>query len=196
MNKLVVITGCSGGGKSTLVAKLEAQGYTTIPEVGRELVKEQLAINGVTPWDNPQDFCELLIDRSIAAYKKANNMPTAKDNIIFFDRCFLEGIAYYQTLKIDKYDYAIHELRYYPVIFIVPPWQEIYREDEERKHSFNDAVAAYNRDLTFYVQSGYQLIEIPKVNVKERVQFIIQQIKDREKRIENNIINGHTNRYL
>lgn len=34
-NKLIIITGCSGGGKSTLSDKLKSMGNTTIPEAGR-----------------------------------------------------------------------------------------------------------------------------------------------------------------
>ena len=42
MNKLIVISGCSSGGKSTLLEELKNNGYAVIPEVGREIVKEQL----------------------------------------------------------------------------------------------------------------------------------------------------------
>jgi len=44
--KLIAISGCSGGGKSTLLAELKNNGYTVFPEVGREVVKEQLKIKG------------------------------------------------------------------------------------------------------------------------------------------------------
>ncbi len=69
MYKLIVISGCSGGGKSTLLDELHQQGYSVIPEVGREIVKEQLkAKSPITPWENSKLFCEMLIDRSIAAW--------------------------------------------------------------------------------------------------------------------------------
>lgn len=44
-NKLIVLSGCSGGGKSTLLAEFSRHGYTVIPEVGRKVYKEQLAKN-------------------------------------------------------------------------------------------------------------------------------------------------------
>lgn len=34
-NRLVVISGYSGGGKSTLLSELNKQGYHVVPEVGR-----------------------------------------------------------------------------------------------------------------------------------------------------------------
>lgn len=177
-NKLVVISGCSSAGKSTLLAELSDNGYTVMPEVGRELVKEQLSLNSdALPWKEPILFCELLIQKSIKRYHEAMQFESVKDNVIFFDRCFLEGISYFQTINIHKYDHIVSELRYYPAIFMTPPWEEIFCEDAERKNSFGNAVAEYDRLLEYYVKYGYELITLPKVSVKERHRFIIDQIK-------------------
>jgi len=101
VNRLFVISGCSSGGKSSLLSELQHRGYAVIPEVGREIVKEQLAIGGeIIPWQKPKEFCELLISRSIQAYDAARRMPSTKGQVVFFDRSFLEGVAYYQTLKV------------------------------------------------------------------------------------------------
>ncbi len=40
MKKLVVLSGCSGGGKSTLLSELSYQGYAVREEVCREIIKE------------------------------------------------------------------------------------------------------------------------------------------------------------
>jgi predicted ATPase len=180
--KLIVISGCSGGGKSTLLSELSNNGYSVVPEVGREIVKEQFEMNGnITPWQNPIKFCEMIIERSVAVYYQAIE-TTNSNQEIFFDRCFLEGVSYYQTLKIEnstKYDHLIHELRYYPIIFMTPPWEEIYCQDDERKHPFADAVEEYERLLKSYPRYGYQILEIPKVSVKERLKFVIANISEK-----------------
>ena len=179
MNKLIILSGCSGGGKSTLLSALKKQGYEVIPEMGRQIVKEQLALGGkLTPWDNPLDFCELLIKRSIEAYNHAEKL-VSKDNLIFFDRSFLDGICYYQThSKLDphKYDHFIRELKFYHLVFMVPPWKEIFIEDEERKHSFEDAVKEYNLLIKFYPKCRYQIVQLPKIDVNERCKFILDSI--------------------
>lgn len=78
MNKLIVISGCSGGGKSSLLSALSDSGYYTIPEVGRQIVKEQLDIkDSITPWDNPTAFCEMIITRSVVAYHQAQAMENS-----------------------------------------------------------------------------------------------------------------------
>jgi ABC-type lipoprotein export system ATPase subunit len=45
-NNYVVISGCSGGGKSTLLSELVNRGYSVVLEPGRQIVKEQTAIGG------------------------------------------------------------------------------------------------------------------------------------------------------
>lgn len=84
-NKLVVISGCSGGGKSTLLSELNKQGYCVVSEVGRELVQEQLSTNGhITPWEKPREFCEMLVEKSVVAYHRAVILAEQK-----IEWCFL-----------------------------------------------------------------------------------------------------------
>jgi predicted ATPase len=42
VNRFVVISGCSGGGKSTLLIELGRRGYATVEEPGRRIVKEEM----------------------------------------------------------------------------------------------------------------------------------------------------------
>lgn len=178
-NKLIVISGCSSGGKSTLLSELSNQGYTVVEEVGRKLVKEQLEFNsGITPWEQPQLFCKLLIDKSIEAYHQAKKIKNAKDKNIFFDRSFLEGISYFQTLEIHDYDHVVDELRYYSTIYMTPPWEEIFSQDKERKNTFENAINEYNRLMISYPKYGYKISVIPKTTVKERVDFLLSSISD------------------
>lgn len=109
-NKFIVISGCSGGGKSTLLAELKKHGYTIMQEVGRELVKEQILLQSDNlPWKEPIRFCELLIEKSTERYYAATRIKSVKDGVIFFDRCVLEGISYLQKLNIQQYDHIINK---------------------------------------------------------------------------------------
>jgi predicted ATPase len=180
MNKLIVISGCSGGGKSTLISRLQTLGYNVIEEAGRVIVQEQLALKSeATPWQNPKAFCELLIEKSIAAFHQAEIINNPKENIVFFDRSFLEGVCYYQSLKLNdsnKHDHLINHLRYDQTLFMTPPWEEIFCQDDERRHTFQDALDEYNRLMDCYVKFGYDMIEIPKISVDERIEFIFSKI--------------------
>jgi predicted ATPase len=171
MTKLIVISGCSGGGKSTLLSELSHVGYAVVPEIGREVYKEFADIAA----DNPIFMCETIIERSVASYHQATIKTATLDEAVFFDRSFLECVSYYQSSKMadsHKYDHLIDELRYYPIILMTPPWKEIFVQDEERKHTFADAATEYARLLESYPKYGYEIVELPKVSVKERVQFL------------------------
>lgn len=180
-NKLIVISGCSSGGKSTLIDELSRNGYTIMQEVGREIVKEQLLLNSnALPWKDMDRFCDRMISRSIDRYHEAAKFNAVKDNVIFFDRSFLEGVSYLQSINIDKYNYLINDLRYHSTIFMTPPWKEIFCEDDERKNSFESAIEEYERLLKCYHEYGYKLIELPKVSVTERHGFILSQLSLRD----------------
>ena len=51
-HKFVVLSGCSGAGKSSLLSELGRRGFPIYEEPGRQVVKEQLYIGGdALPWD-------------------------------------------------------------------------------------------------------------------------------------------------
>lgn len=47
----VVLSGCSGGGKSTLLSALGRRGWVVVPEPGRRIVEEEQRGDGrALPW--------------------------------------------------------------------------------------------------------------------------------------------------
>jgi predicted ATPase len=69
----VVISGCSSGGKSTLVTELGRRGYVTVQEPGRRIVKEQMLGNGLTlPWVNGIAFARRAITIALVDRVTAN----------------------------------------------------------------------------------------------------------------------------
>ena len=62
----VVLSGCSGGGKSALLAAMARRGWTVYPEPGRQIVKQQALIGGPgLPWVDPVRFAELALSRAM-----------------------------------------------------------------------------------------------------------------------------------
>ena len=180
-NKFIVITGCSGGGKSTLIAALSQMGYTTMPEAGRIIVKEQMDSGGnYLPSIDPMGFCNLLIEKSVEFYKNATQIKNTKNNVIFFDRSLIDAISYYHAYSItnkNRYDELLVQLKFDNPILMTPPWKEIFTEDTERKHTFEAAVSEYDRLKFFYPSQGYTVVDIPKISVDRRVEFILSLIK-------------------
>ena len=68
----VVISGCSGGGKSTLLAAFARRGYSTFDEPGRQVVKAQLACGGDgLPWSDVGQFIALCVAVGVRQWDEA-----------------------------------------------------------------------------------------------------------------------------
>jgi predicted ATPase len=175
-HKLFVISGCSGSGKSTLMAELGTRGYRVFHEPGRQVVKEQQSIGGdALPWANTDKFIDLIFSRSIHHMIEA----AIEDRVTFFDRSIVEPYNYFLNHRQPvppHVERAVKFYRYADRVFMSPPWPEIYRTDTERKHDFESAVAEYTSLSQTFRLLGYEIVEIPKLSVAERVDFILARV--------------------
>jgi predicted ATPase len=75
----------------------------------------------------------------------------------------------------------LSKYRYFPKVFVLPPWKAIYENDAERDHTFEHARLVDRIAREWYVRRcGYQVLEVPMVWVDERCTFVLQAIADRE----------------
>jgi predicted ATPase len=174
--RFFVITGGPGSGKTTLLDALEKAGYRRSIEAGRAVIQHELSIGGdALPWGDRVQFAERMLAREILSYEEA--LPTAGP--VFFDRGVPDVIGYLRlvgkTIPEPKRK-AAKEYRYNRCAYIAPPWQEIFRQDQERKQDFAEAVRTYNAMVATYSEFGYELVEIPKISVAGRVKFVLANI--------------------
>jgi len=169
--RFVVISGCSGGGKSTLLAELARRGYAVVEEPGRRIVQEELAGSGAAlPWVDEAAFARRAVAIALADQVSARQL----NGWIFFDRGLVDAAAALQHVTGEPALDRIGRLhRYHRRVFFTPPWPEIYATDGERRHSLDDAMTEYNRLLSAYPSLGYDVITLPKVGVTERADFIL-----------------------
>jgi predicted ATPase len=165
----IVLSGCSGGGKSTILQELARRGYHVFSEAGREIVKEQLAQGGTAlPWSNEAKFVELLLERSLAKFH------AAPAGLSFYDRSFIEPLRWYQQTGVPlpvRFG-PIDHLRYADDVFLAPPWPEIHTLDTERRHGFDAAVEEYEALSELIPELGYKVHILPKVSVTDRADFV------------------------
>ncbi len=174
MSRPVLITGCSGGGKSTLLAELKGRGHSVIEEPGRRIVAEELTVGGnALPWRDPTAFAERALALAHADLLAASRMS----GLVFFDRGLIDaavalqqacGIAYRTTLG-GKRHYA-------KSVFLAPPWAEIYATDSARRHDLATALAEFERLQRALNRLGYSARLLPKTNVKKRADFVLRTL--------------------
>ena len=175
MDRFVVITGCSGGGKSTVLAELAGRGYATVEEPGRRIVKEELASGGqALPWiDGGLAFVRRAVEMSLSDRAAAEHL----EGWVFFDRGLIDAASGVTHLAGEPALSTLGQAhRYNRCVFMTPPWPEIYVTDPERRHSLADAEPEYHRLLGEYPALGYQPIILPKVSVAERCDLILRTL--------------------
>jgi predicted ATPase len=176
VDRFVVISGCSGGGKSTLLAELSRRGHTVVEEPGRRIVKDELKRNGsALPWVDAAAFARRAIEMALADREAAG----AAEGWVFFDRGLVDAAACLQHLTGEQVLGALgRSHRYHRRVFLAPPWPEIYVIDPERRHDLGAALAEYSRLLEAYPSLDYQVVVLPKVGVLERADFVLDLLTE------------------
>jgi len=174
--EIVVIIGGPGTGKTTIIDGLTAKGYCCYPEISREVTMEAKK-QGIEQLflEKPLLFSELLLEGRKKQFHNAKEEP---HNIVFLDRGIPDVLAYMHYIG-DSYpaffDQACRD-HIYTKIFILPPWEEIYVSDDERYENYEQAKLIYGHLTETYEKYGYNLIEVPKGTVEERILFILNQL--------------------
>lgn len=173
--QIFIITGGPGFGKTALIDELRRTGYLCSGEFARELIDQQQEIDGdLLPWKNPKLFQEEILRLRQNFYE---SVP--EQRIAFADRGIPDqlafarhkGFAASEELKQNAENY-----RYATLVFVTPPWPEIYINDAIRKETFDEAVRIHQAVLETYSGLNYQIIELPLISVSDRISFILQTI--------------------
>ncbi|MCM8570279.1 ATP-binding protein [Gramella jeungdoensis] len=172
----IVITGGPGTGKSSIIHKLEEMGENCLHEISRE-VTLQAQKEGIDQLflEKPLLFSQKLLEGRLNQYHKANKLSSQH---VFIDRGLPDVLAYMEYFKTDYPDlfHTTCEDYRYDKIFILPPWQEIYTSDNERYESFEEALKISSYLYSTYERYGYEPIEVPKLAIDERTEFILNKI--------------------
>lgn len=170
MDRFVLISGCSGGGKSTLLSELKRRGYAVVEEPGRRIIATELKGSGrALPWVNLAAFAERAVELSLRDRDNATVTP----GYVFFDRGLIDAAVALEHASgrpaLNRY--AVQ--RYNQRVFITPPWPEIYATDSDRQHSLQEAIAEYERLLIAFTSLGYDVEVLPKIEVTARADMIL-----------------------
>jgi len=175
IDRFIIISGCSGGGKSALLDELGQQGFPTVEEPGRRVVKEQLLGGGAAlPWTDSAAFARRCIALALSDRKAARRL---KGGWVFFDRGLIDAsLALLHLTGKPTLNAIKRSPRYHRRVFLAPPWPEIYVTDNERRHGLDAGTAEYQRLIEAYPALGYEVTILPKIGVAERAAFVLRTL--------------------
>ncbi len=168
-----VITGGPGAGKTTLIDALRRAGFACSVEAGRGIIQDQVAIDGpALPWQDRAAFAEQMLTWEM----RSHHLAAQASGPVFFDRGVPDVVGY---LRLEDLPVPAHvqratgRFRYNRRVFIAPPWPEIFHQDAERRQDHAEAARTFEALANVYQELRYELIELPRVPVEQRVAFLI-----------------------
>ena len=174
-DRFVILSGCSGGGKSMLLEELGARGHATVAEPGRRIVREEIASGGhALPWIDPEAFAR----RAIAMALADRDAKAGAKGWVFFDRGLVDAAAALSAVTGQPLPEVLSNQRYHRRVFLTPPWREIYASDPERRHGWQAAVAEYERLAAIYPALGYDVFVLPRIPVTARADIVLENLAD------------------
>ena len=172
----IVVTGGPGSGKTSLIDALEERGFPRSIEAGRAIIQDEVRAGGTAmPWGDRQAYADRMLARELASYGMADGLAGP----VFFDRGLPDIIGYLELCILPvpaAIEAAARRFRYDAMVFIAPPWPEIFVQDAERKQDLAEAERTCAAMARVYPALGYALVALPCVDVEARVDFVLERL--------------------
>ncbi len=185
LNKMVrrdncfVIMGCVGAGKTSLVDWLSlTYGCGRARELARDLIAEKAVVDAaLLPWHSTKSFLEFeteLLERRILQFISITSGITW-----FADTGIPNSLVFFRKSNIEPPKYVIDACRLYRYnrrVFYLPPWREIFFQDESRPQSFEESCEIGELACEVYQDLGYEVTYVDFGTLDERASFILNTI--------------------
>lgn len=171
----IVFSGGAGVGKTAVLIALQALGHTVVGDSARSIVQARKA-RGLSPRPGADQFAQEVLLRDVENYKR----HTASSGLIFFDRSVVDALGMLDQVSPLSEVELNHWLSGYPYqlkVFVFPPWEAIYANDEERDHTFEHVQMVDCRVREWYRRCRYEIVEVPRLSVAGRCAFVLGNLE-------------------
>lgn len=172
--EIYVITGGAGSGKTSVIDSLKERGFVVLSDTAREL-KAQSALDGVSDLDEGNE--ELFYTKvARAQYKREQNTDA---DVFFVDKGLVDQGVYSRMHRVREPETIVKHAkrRYKKVFFLEPapedPYTVLSKEERERLAKESEALKKE------YQHNGYYIIDVPYMSVRQRTNFIVNNIHDK-----------------
>lgn len=176
LNKIFVISGGPGTGKTAVINELKKQGYKTIPEVARQIATRDRRFKGKSIKQiNQKIFQEVIFNYQSKQLEKLEKSKFKTP--VFSDRGIGDTLAYnkFYHINISKQKINLVKKFRYSKIFILD-FLEFYEKDKLRKENKKEQEKIHRLIINSYKNLGYKIVFVPFMGIEERVEFILSKI--------------------
>lgn len=168
----VVLAGGPGSGKSTLLHALHLRGHAVAADSARSIIQARRS-RSLSPRPSPLEFAQAILRQDIRQYDE----QASRSGLVFFERGIVDALGMLRevgALPDNELRAFLSAYPYHRQAFLFPPWEAIYANDAERDQTFAEATRVYRGASEWYRRCGYELVEVPKVDVAERCAYVLQ----------------------
>ncbi|MHC5024188.1 MAG: AAA family ATPase [Planctomycetota bacterium] len=181
MADLIVVTGGSCSGKTSVIHEMAARGYEVVPEAAYEVIDElnrRHGVEGQIQWRQAHlvDFQRRISERQHAREATARR-STSK--FVFCDRGLLDGLAYCQLAGLDWPDdlHLLAESAWYGHVFVLATLAAFDRRADTGRIYTEEAsvrVALLLQDI--YGSRARQVTRVPEAPVAARADLMLETL--------------------
>lgn len=175
-SKKIVITGGPSTGKSSIIIELKKRDHICFDEISRQVTLEARE-KGIEQLflTEPLLFSELLLKGRLKQFYDAEEYEGLP---VFLDRGLPDVLAYMDYFNSD---YPIEfvetcQNNRYDQVFVLAPWQEIFKSDTVRYENFEQAELIHKHLLNSYKNFDYNHVDVPFETVEKRTDFILDAL--------------------
>jgi len=168
-----VITGGPCTGKTAVINALRRDGFVIVPEAARLVKWRNKRLGGPLPENNFEAFEDDVMQMQ-------EKIDILRPGVVrFHDRAYCDDIAYYDFNRRPPSPFLMSIAKYYRFdkIFLLSQLG-FYKQDKYRPETKEEADLLHRLTREAYISQGYEIIEIPAVEVWERIRIIKDYIHD------------------
>jgi predicted ATPase len=153
---------------------LQERGHAICGDAARAIIQNRRKL-GLSPRPGAAEFAQQVLDADIVGFVR----HATTQGYVFYERGVIDSLGMLSEvspLDASELESWLSRYAYHPRAFILPPWSAIYTNDAERDHTFAHAEEVHAATAAWYRRCGYQLVEVPKVSVAERCEYVLQSL--------------------
>lgn len=173
MVKRIVVSGCAGAGKTSLVNEMARRGWQVCEDIRSRIARTEQEGGNPPPTHDPERFARLCLAACIDELLQLGGGP------VIHDGCLVDAV-----LAVRRYgsmrggdEHVLGVMRYADPVFVAPPWREVFdRQDNDK--TWDEAVAEYDDLCAAFAQAGYDTLTLPQLPLKERADWLETAIRN------------------